>query len=146
MKTKVLFICVHNSARSQMAEAFLNQLCPDEFIAESAGLEPGTLNPLVVRVMMEKGIDLSGKDTQGVFELFKAGRLFSHVISVCDEANAERCPVFPGFSQRHRWSFPDPSSLTGSEEERLEQTRTIRDMIEGQVKAWCAEMCPVRPG
>lgn len=146
MKTKVLFICVHNSARSQMAEAFLNHLCPDDFIAESAGLEPGTLNPRVVEVMMEKGIDISGKGTQGVFDLFKAGRIFSHVISVCDEANAERCPVFPGFAKRHRWSFPDPTAVNGTEEERIDQIRAIRDMIENQVKSWCDEMCPVMPG
>lgn len=143
MKTKVLFICVHNSARSQMAEAFLNHWCPDDFIAESAGLEPGNLNPLVVRVMAEVGIDISSKGTQGVFELFKAGRLYSHIISVCDQANAEKCPVFPGFAKRHVWSFPDPSAITGSEDERLEKIRTIRDQIESRIKTWCAENCLV---
>jgi len=124
-----------------MAEAFLNHFCPDDFIAESAGLEPGTLNPLVVRVMKEVGIDISAKGTQGVFELFRAGRLFSHVISVCDEANAERSPIFPGFCRRHTWSFPDPSAVTGSEDERLEKVCAIRDLIGARVKEWCDERC-----
>ncbi|MEO7098347.1 MAG: arsenate reductase ArsC [Luteolibacter sp.] len=141
MKTKVLFRGVHNSARSQMAEAFLNHLCPDDFIAESAGLEPDTLNPLVVQVMLEVGIDISQKGTQGVFELFRAGQLFSHVISVCHEANAERCPVFPGFARYQTWSFPDPSAVTGSQVERLAQ---IRDLIEAQVKCWCTDESPFR--
>lgn len=119
----------------------MNQICPDYFSAESAGLEPGTLNPVVVQVMNEVGIDISAKTTQGVFELFKAGRIFGHVITVCDEANAERCPVFPGFARRHVWSFPDPSAVTGSEAERLSKIRVIRDMIEGEVKRWCTERC-----
>jgi arsenate reductase len=141
MKSKVLFVCIHNSARSQMAEAFLNHLCPDHFIAESAGLEPGTLNPLVVQVMKEVNIDISAKGTQGVFDIFKSGRTFGHVITVCDEVNAERCPVFPGFALRHSWSFPDPSATTGSEDERLEKVRAIRDLIEAKVIEWCDQRC-----
>lgn len=141
MKSKVLFVCVHNSARSQMAEAFLNHFCPEDFFAESAGLEPGILNPLVVQVMAEIGIDISGKGTQSAFELFKAGRLFGHVISVCDKASGERCPIFPGFAKRHHWSFEDPSAVTGSGDERLEKIRAIRDEIEGKIKEWCAERC-----
>ena len=143
MKKKVLFICVHNSARSQMAEAWLNKLCPDFFVAESAGLAPGTLNPLVVDVMQEVGIDISGKQTRGVFDIFKAGKLFSYVITVCDETSAEKCPIFPGPTTRLHWGFPDPSTLTGSEEERLEGTRKIRDQIRARVQAWCDEMCAV---
>lgn len=95
-KKRVLFVCVHNSARSQMAEAFLNNLGGDRFEAVSAGLEPGTLNPLVVEVMKEAGIDISQNRTKSVFDLFKKGELFSYVITVCDEASAQRCPVFPG--------------------------------------------------
>lgn len=141
MKRDVLFICVHNSARSQMAEAFLNQLCPDDFVAESAGLEPGTLSPLAVAVMREIGIDISAKETKGVFDLFKAGRHFSYVITVCDETSAERCPVFPGQARRLHWSFDDPAAAQGSWEQRLAQTRVIRDEIRAKIKEWCAEAC-----
>lgn len=95
-QTKVLFICVHNGARSQMAEAFLNKYGSNKFIAESAGLEPGTLNPIVVDAMKEIGIDISANETKGVFEFFKQGRRYNYVITVCDESNAERCPIFPG--------------------------------------------------
>ena len=141
MKKRVLFVCIHNSARSQMAEAFLNQLCPNEFEAQSAGLEPGKLNPVVVEAMQEIGIDISGNPTKSVFDLFKTGKMFACVITVCDEASAERCPIFPGAIQRLQWSFPDPSAVPGTHEEKLARTREIRDMINAKVEAWCAEMC-----
>jgi arsenate reductase (thioredoxin) len=143
MKQKVLFICVHNSARSQMAEAFLNLACPDYFEAHSAGLEPGTLNPLAVEAMKEIGIDISGKKTQSVFDVFKSGQLFSYVITVCDESEAEGCPIFPGVTRRLHWSFADPAALTGSREERLEGTRQIRDQVRARIEMWCDEMCAV---
>lgn len=141
MKRKVLFVCVSNSARSQMAEAFLDDACPDEFEAESAGLEPGTLNPLAVAAMQEIGIDLSAKSTKSAFDLFKAGRLYSYVVTVCDEASAERCPIFPGSARRLHWSFPDPAALGGTWEERLARTRVIRDAIRAKIAAWCREVC-----
>jgi len=106
MKKRVLFICVHNSARSQMAEAWLNKICGEYFEAQSAGLEPGALNPLAVQVMAEAGIDISKKKTQAVFDVFKSGQLFAYVITVCDEASAEKCPIFPGPATRMHWSFP----------------------------------------
>ena len=140
-KIKVLFICIHNSARSQMAEAWLNHLCGDRFAAESAGLEPGTLNPLVVEAMREVGIDISHKQTQAVFDVFKSGRIFNYAITVCDEASAQRCPIFPGITKRLHWSFPDPSVLTGTPEEKLAQIRPIRDTIKRQIENWCAEIC-----
>jgi arsenate reductase (thioredoxin) len=143
MKQKVLFICVHNSARSQMAEAFLNNICDDEFEAHSAGLEPGTLNPLAVEVMREVGIDISHKQTQSVFDVFKSGELFAYVITVCDETSAERCPVFAGVTTRLHWSFADPAALSGTREERLASTRQIRDQIRARIKSWCDEMCGV---
>ena len=143
MKKKVLFICVHNSARSQMAEAWLNRLCPDQFEARSAGLEPGTLNPMAVAAMREVGIDISGNETQHVFDVFKSGQLFPFVITVCDESSAEKCPIFPGVTKRFHWSFPDPSALTGTYEERLEGTRKIRDQIRARIEMWCDEMCGV---
>jgi arsenate reductase (thioredoxin) len=145
MKRSVLFVCVHNGARSQMAEAFLNQMCPQDFVAESAGLEPGSLNPLAVAAMGEIGVDISSKQTKGVFDLFAAGRLFSFVITVCDEAGAERCPIFPGHARRLHWSFPDPAALQGSWDERLAQTRLIRDQIRARIAQWCAQACAAAP-
>lgn len=139
-KLKVLFICVHNSARSQMAEAFLKKYGGDNFIAESAGLEPGKLNPIVVDVMKEIGIDISTKETNSVFKFFKEGRRYHYVVTVCDESNAERCPIFPGVKQTIHWSFRDPSALTGSYEEKLAGTRAIRDEIEEQIRKWVAKM------
>jgi arsenate reductase len=143
MKQKVLFICVQNSARSQMAEAFLNLACSDYFEAHSAGLEPGALNPLAVEAMKEIGIDISSKKTQGVFDVFKTGQFFPYVITVCDETSADRCPIFPGVTKRLHWSFADPAALTGSREERLEETRKIRDEIRARIEMWCDEMCAV---
>jgi arsenate reductase len=141
MKKKVLFICVHNSARSQMAAALLNQNCREFFEAESAGLEPGDLNPLAVEVLQEIGIDISNNETRAVFDVFKSGQLFACVITVCDESEAAGCPIFPGVTERLHWSFPDPSKLTGSYEERLEGTRRIRDEIGKRIEAWCAKVC-----
>ena len=138
-KKKVLFVCIHNSARSQMAEAFLNQLCGDEFEAHSAGLEPGRLNPVVVEVMREIGIDISGNETKEVFDMIKSGKMFAYVITVCDEANAERCPYFPGASTRLHWSFPDPSSF--QDVEKLARTCEVRDAIKEKIGQWCTEVC-----
>ncbi len=141
MKKRVLFICVHNSARSQMAEAWLNTICGEYFEAQSAGLEPGTLNPLAMQVMAEAGIDISKKKTQAVFDVFKSGQLFAYVITVCDEASAEKCPIFPGPATRLHWSFPDPSEVQGSETAKLEQVRIIRDEIRAKIEQWCDEVC-----
>jgi arsenate reductase len=143
MKKKVLFICVHNSARSQIAAAWLNEICGDYFEAQSAGLEPGELNPLAVQVMDEVGIDISKNKTQAVFDVFKTGQLFAYVITVCDETSAEKCPIFPGVTSRVHWSFPDPSALVGTQEGRLEGTRKIRDDIRARIETWCEEMCAV---
>lgn len=138
-KKRVLFLCIHNSARSQMAEAFLKQLAGDRYEVESAGLEPGKLNPLAVAAMRDAGIDISQNATQSVFELFKAGVRFQYVISVCDAASAERCPVFPGVAERLNWSFADPSSFTGTDAERLAKTIAVREEIRDAVKRWVAE-------
>jgi arsenate reductase (thioredoxin) len=139
-KEKVLFVCIHNSARSQMAEAWLNHLYGERFEAHSAGLAAGKLNPLAVAVMKEAGIDISSKKTQTVFSLFNKGELFSYVITVCDEASAEQCPVFPGHAKRLHWSFPDPSQLTGTEEEQLTKVRIIRDDIRAAIESWYAKL------
>jgi arsenate reductase (thioredoxin) len=140
-KKSVLFVCIHNSARSQMAEAFLNQICGEEFKAHSAGLEPGKLNPMVVEVMREIGIDIFSNQTKAVFDLFKSGKMFAYVITVCDEASAERCPIFPGVTKRLHWSFPDPSSFQGTRADKLAKTREVRDAVKTKVEAWCAEVC-----
>lgn len=133
IKRKVLFICIHNSARSQMAEAFLNNLADNEYEAHSAGIEPGKLNPLVVKSMAEIGIDISGKGTQSVFDVYERGETFDYVIAVCDKEAAERCPVFRGEAKRIQWSFADPSRLEGSEEEKLKKIAAIRDEIKTAV-------------
>lgn len=135
-KSKVLFLCVHNSARSQMAEAFLNRIAGDRFEAQSAGIEPGVLNPYVVQVMQEIGFDISGNKTTGVFDLYRSGAMFSYVIAVCDGANAERCPIFPGVAKRLDWEFSDPSALKGTDEEKLQGTRVIRDQIKARIEEW----------
>jgi arsenate reductase len=135
----VLFLCVHNSARSQMAEAYLKKFAAGVFQVESAGLEPGKLNPYVVRAMQEEGIDISAKKTQSVFELYKAGRLYSHVITVCSKDAADRCPIFPGHAERLHWSFPDPSVFTGSDEKIMKQVRAVRDGIKAKVRAFAEE-------
>jgi len=132
---KVLFVCVHNSARSQMAEAFFTKYAHEGDTAESGGIEPGKLNPYVVRAMAEKGIDISGNETKGVFDLYKQGRKYSHVIAVCDEEAAQRCPIFPGVRFKMLWSFSDPSEFSGTDEEIMEQVREVRDAIEAKVKA-----------
>ena len=142
MKKKVLYICIHNSARSQMAEAFLNQICGEQFEAYSAGLEPGNLNPIVVEAMQEIAIDISGNQTKAVFDMYNSGKSFAYVITVCDETSAERCPIFPGVTTRLHWSFPDLSALQGSHDEKLARTREIRDAIKAKVEEWCAQMCP----
>lgn len=141
MSSKVLFICVHNSARSQMAAALLNRVCGHFFEAESAGLEPGMLNPLAVEALQEIGIDISKNRTQAVADVLKSGRLFSHVITVCSEAEAAGCPIFPGTTMRLHWPFPDPSGFQGSDESKLGQTRQVRDMIARRIEQWCAETC-----
>lgn len=126
-----------------MAEAWLNRLCPDQFEAESAGLEPGKLNPVAVEVMREAGIDISQKQTRSVDDVLRAGTKFEFVVTVCDEASAERCPYFPGPAKRLHWGFPDPSSLTGTSHARLQQTREIRDLIRRRVETWCGEVCGI---
>jgi arsenate reductase len=128
-RLNVLFICRHNSGRSQIAEAYLKKLAGERIQVESAGLEPAqAVNPLVVEVMREEGFDLSGNKPQSAFELFKAGRLFDHVVTVCSDTE-NQCPIFPGITQRWHVPFPDPASATGNREEQLAQVRSIRDMI-----------------
>ncbi|MFN2509421.1 MAG: arsenate reductase ArsC [Chthoniobacterales bacterium] len=137
---KVLFVCVHNSARSQMAEAFFNLLCGADWEAQSAGLEPGGLNPIVVEAMHEIGINISDKKTRAVRDVLDSGELYTVVVTVCSEAEAAGCPVFPGPAKRLHWPFPDPTGFTGDHEEKRERTREVRDAIKAKITSWCAEL------
>jgi len=134
-KHRVLFVCIHNSGRSQMAEAFLRHLGGAQFEAESAGFEPGKLNPIVVESLKEIGIDISQAKTKSVFDLYKQGRMYQYVVTVCDESSSERCPIFPGMvRERLHWSFQDPASFQGSHEERLAKTRVVRDQVKAKIE------------
>ena len=135
---KVLFVCIHNSARSQMAEGFLRKLGGTDFEVESAGFEPTVINPLVVEVMKEEGIDLSSKGTQSVFDLFKQGRVFTHVVTVCDDSLESKCPIYPGMTHRLHLPFPDPGALTGDRDEQRRRTREIRDAIRQAIENFIA--------
>lgn len=139
-KTKVLFVCIHNSARSQMAEALLKEIGGESFEVESAGLEPGKLNPLAIRAMKAIDIDISHNPTKRVFDVFKQGRMFHYVITVCDETSAERCPVFPGVTKRIHWSFEDPSSFQGTDDEKLAQTERVRDQIKEKIMEFIGQL------
>ncbi len=134
---RVLFLCTGNTARSQMAEAFLRVLAGDRYEAYSAGLEASGLHPMAVDVMAERGIDISEQRSKRLDEFL--GKVhFGYLITVCDRAERE-CPIFPGMGTRLHWSFPDPAEAEGSEEERLEVFREVRDGIEAQIRIWLVE-------
>ena len=140
-KTRVLAICIHNSARSQMTEEYLRQACGSaELEVESAGIEPGSLNPVVVELLKEDGIDIAGKATRSVYDLHAAGKAFDYVIAVCDPEAAERCPIFPAEKKRLHWPFPDPSKAEGTLEEKVAYVRPIRDQIKAKVEEFCREL------
>lgn len=136
-KIKVLFVCVHNSGRSQIAEAFLNNMAGDKFISQSAGLEPGIMNQLVIKSMKEAGIDISKNRTKNINEFI--GKFYDYVITVCDESSGEKCPIFPGNSKRLHWTFEDPASLSGSEEENIIKVAEIRDEIKEKISNFINE-------
>jgi len=137
-KTRVLFLCTENSARSQMAEAFLRYYGSDQYEAYSAGLEPGGINPLTEKVMAEKGIILENQYSKDISEYL--GKVhFSYLITVCSNAE-ERCPsTFPGVSRRLSWGFDNPAAIDGGIEEKLEKFRVVRDQIEEQIKGWLSQ-------
>lgn len=135
-KPRVLAICVHNSARSQMVEEYLRAWGGDLFEVESAGLEPGALNPIVVDLLREEGIDIAGKRTRSVFDLHREGRSYDYVIAVCDPEAKERCPIFPAEKARLHWPFPDPSLASGTRDEKLAFIRPIREAIKEQVRSF----------
>ena len=140
VKQKVLFVCIHNSARSQMAEAFLKHMAGDRFEVESAGLEPGKLNPIVVEGMKEIGIDISNNATKSVFDFIKQGKQYDYVVTVCDASESGKCPVFPSQAKKLHWSFDDPSGFEETREEKLVKTRSVRDKIKARIKDWISSV------
>lgn len=140
MPLKVLFLCVHNSARSQMAAAYLKKIGGADYEVFSAGLEPGKLNPLAIEAMLEDGIDISKNPTNAVSDYFQQGLSFDYVITVCDAASADKCPLFPGVHQKIAWDFPDPSRFVGSHAENLAQTVLVRDQIKQAVLGFIDRM------
>ena len=133
-------MCTHNSARSQIAEGLLRQFGGERFEAYSAGTEATNVRPLAIRAMQEIGIDIAGQSSKTLERYIDWP--FDKVITVCDQAN-EACPVFFGARERLHWSFPDPSTLVGTQQERLEGTRKIRDDIQRRIETWCDERCAV---
>ena len=137
-KQRILFLCTGNSARSQMAEAFLRKHAADIFEAHSAGLEPKGVNPLTVKVMEEAGLDISDQTSKGI-ETYLGKMLFQYLITVCDDAD-KNCPtVWPGVNTRMHWSFEDPAKFEGTEEQKLAKFREVRDLIESKITTWVAE-------
>ncbi len=129
MSIRILAVCIHNSARSQMTEEFIRKIGGPHVDVMSAGIEPGSINPAVAALLQEEGIDISQKETRSVADLHRAGEHFDYVIAVCDPDAAERCPIFPAEKQRLHWPFPDPSRISGTMEEQVEGIRPIRDEI-----------------
>jgi arsenate reductase (thioredoxin) len=143
-RPRVLFLCTHNSARSQMAEGFLRALAGNRFEPSSAGTEKTSVNPLAIRAMAERGVDISEHTSKVVDELTPES--WDYLITVCDDAN-ERCPFVPGVRARLHWSFQDPSQATGTEEERLAIFRRVRDQIEARLSEWLrTDPRPAHPG
>ncbi len=133
-KTKVLFLCTGNSARSQMAEAFLKKYGGEKFESFSAGLEPSVINPLTVQVMEELGVDMSQHYAKGL-DQFLGKEHFGYLITVCSRAE-EKCPIFPGMGVRLYWPLEDPAAFQGSPDEKLAKFRQVRDQVENAVKEW----------
>jgi arsenate reductase len=143
-KIKVLFVSYDNGIRSQMAAAWVNHLFGDRFDAHSAGISPArTVNPLAVKVMEERGIDISGKKTRSVFDIYKSGTSFSYIITVCDLVGAEKCPVFLGLVKQFHWDFPNISVMDGPEDKIVVKLRSISDSIREKIVSWCEEVYPV---
>lgn len=135
---RVLFLCTGNSARSQMAEAFLRKYAGDYFEAHSAGLEPKGVNPFTIQVMQEIGVDISNQISKGI-NTYLGKVLFQYLVTVCDDAE-KNCPtVWPGVNTRLHWSFEDPAAFQGMDEEKLEKFRQVRDSIEDKIKNWLSE-------
>lgn len=143
---KVLFVCVHNAARSRMAEALLRDLGAGRFEVTSAGFEPREVNPVVVEALGQVGLTLPSTAPQpSVFELFRAGRHFHYVIGVCDEEHGQKCPLFPGVTQRLYWSFPDPATFVGTHDEKLARVVEVREAIRTRLEGWLSTLSDATP-
>lgn len=130
---KVLFVCIHNSARSQIAEALLRKYGGGLFTVESAGYEPAEVNPLAVEALKDEEIDISLNSSDSVFDFFRMGKQYNYVITVCDEEHKQKCPIFPGLTFRIHWDFEDPSSFTGEYETKVAKTKEIKEEIKKEV-------------
>jgi arsenate reductase len=140
MKPKILFVCVHNSGRSQMAEAFMRRVAGDVFDVSSAGIEPGVLNPDVVQAMAEIGYDISRARTKSIAEGEIAGNEYRHVVTVCAESEAAQCPIFPTAGRREHWFFDDPAAITSIDPAIvMHSVRAIRDRVLERVRTWAQE-------
>ena len=137
-RPSILVVCVHNSGRSQLAEAYLRRFGGDRLRVRSAGSRPRPLNPLVVDALRDDGIDIRGKQPVDVRALHDAGARFDYVIGVCDREALDVCPVFPAERRRLHWPFPDPAALTGGDAERLAAVRELRDRIRERCRLFCA--------
>ena len=142
-KARVLFLCTHNSARSQMAEALLRHYAGNRFEVYSAGLEPSQINPLTHKVMEELGIDMQGQYAKPL-TIYMGKVHFGYLITVCSKAE-ERCPIFPGMGVRLHWPFDDPAAFAGTEEQKLEEFRRVRDEIQARIQEWIAEQNTAAP-
>lgn len=136
-KPRLLFLCTGNSARSQMAEALLRHYAGDRFEVHSAGLEPKGINPYTVRVMDEFGIDIRSQQSKSV-TTYLGRMVFSYVITVCSNAEAN-CPIFPGYTIRMHWPFDDPAAATGSDDQKMDKFRQVRDQIAARIQDWLAD-------
>ena len=128
-----------------MCEALLKHYAGDRFDAQSAGLEPGKLNPLAVEAMAEIGIDISQNKAKSVFDVWKSGEVFQYVIAACDKEAAEKCPIFPALTKRLHWPFHDPSTVTGTYEQKVQKVRQIRDEIAAKIQHWLASLPVEQP-
>jgi len=138
-KFKVLFLCSHNSARSQIAEALLRHYAPDRFEAYSAGLEPSEVNPYTRKALDELGLDMEGQYAKSLLDFWGGKHHFTYLITVCDKAEA-KCPLFPFATHRLYWPFEDPSSFQGTAAEKLEKFRQVRDQIAAKIREWVHEL------
>ena len=140
-KLKILFLCTGNSARSQMAEAFLRKYGGNTFEPYSAGLEPKGIHPLTTKVMNEVGIDISNQRSKPI-DTYLGKILFEYLVTVCDDAD-KNCPAgIHGVKTKMHWSFEDPARFQGNEDEKLAKFREVRDLIEKRIKEWIAEQSP----
>jgi arsenate reductase len=133
-KIRVLFVCVSNSFRSQVAEAILNNKYGDLFVAESAGYKKKEINPLAIDVMKEYGVDISKNNVDRLIDLYNEGRKYQYVITVCNKELEEDCPIFPGVVSRFHWNdFANPEDYIGTLDEKLGKARNLRDEIEKRI-------------